>query len=64
MNKEAGLVTRPRAAQPRKYSISGGGEIFFLYSVPTGSEFCPASYSAGTGIFSRGIKRHEREADH
>jgi hypothetical protein len=51
MNKEAGLVTRPRAAQPKKGSISDGGEIFFIPSEQTGSGLCTASYSAGAGIF-------------
>jgi len=33
MNKEAGLVTRPGAAQPKKCSISdGGGGGFFFFS--------------------------------
>jgi hypothetical protein len=63
MNREAGLVTMPQAAQPKKFSISDGGEIFFFFFADR-LWVLSSLLLSGDWDFSFGIKQHGCEADH
>jgi hypothetical protein len=60
------METKLRARRPRvrvRFPI-GESDFSVLHNVQTGSGAHPASYTAGTGAVSPGIKRQGREADH